>query len=133
MKGDFNDKCNRTDCDNGSAVYYNKSTRKYYCKICAHIINMHNRADSMRLYGEEDLCTVKTESIDSEEETFNRGPYAEEVLTITNEYADLMYADLEKCKPLKRGHYAPVRTDVKIGNNDTCNCGSGKKYKKCCK
>ncbi len=26
----------------------------------------------------------------------------------------------------------PVRTDAKIGRNDPCTCGSGKKYKKCC-
>ena len=27
---------------------------------------------------------------------------------------------------------APVRKDKKVGPNDTCPCGSGKKYKKCC-
>jgi len=27
---------------------------------------------------------------------------------------------------------APIRTDAKIGRNDPCSCGSGKKYKKCC-
>ena len=26
----------------------------------------------------------------------------------------------------------PVRTEPKIGRNDICLCGSGKKYKKCC-
>ena len=26
----------------------------------------------------------------------------------------------------------PVRTEPKIGRNDPCPCGSGKKYKKCC-
>lgn len=25
-----------------------------------------------------------------------------------------------------------VRSDVKVGRNDPCPCGSGKKYKKCC-
>ena len=24
------------------------------------------------------------------------------------------------------------KTNVKIGRNDPCSCGSGKKYKKCC-
>ena len=28
--------------------------------------------------------------------------------------------------------YIPVRVTPKIGRNDTCTCGSGKKYKKCC-
>ena len=27
---------------------------------------------------------------------------------------------------------APVRKTIKIGPNDPCPCGSGKKYKKCC-
>ena len=26
----------------------------------------------------------------------------------------------------------PIRTETKIGRNDPCPCGSGKKYKKCC-
>jgi len=26
----------------------------------------------------------------------------------------------------------PVRTEAKIGRNDACTCGSGKKYKQCC-
>ena len=27
---------------------------------------------------------------------------------------------------------APIRTGPKIGRNDPCTCGSGKKYKNCC-
>ena len=27
---------------------------------------------------------------------------------------------------------APVAVKVKVGRNDPCPCGSGKKYKKCC-
>ena len=27
----------------------------------------------------------------------------------------------------------PVRKSVKVGPNDPCPCGSGKKYKKCCR
>jgi preprotein translocase subunit SecA len=30
------------------------------------------------------------------------------------------------------GSAAPVRKGDKIGRNDLCPCGSGKKYKKCC-
>jgi len=26
----------------------------------------------------------------------------------------------------------PFRSNAKIGRNDPCTCGSGKKYKKCC-
>jgi len=34
-------------------------------------------------------------------------------------------------KNVKKETY--VRAEVKVGNNDKCPCGSGKKYKKCCK
>jgi len=27
----------------------------------------------------------------------------------------------------------PIRTETKYQNNELCNCGSGNKYKKCCK
>jgi hypothetical protein len=30
------------------------------------------------------------------------------------------------------GEAAPIRTGPKVGRNDPCPCGSGKKYKKCC-
>ena len=33
---------------------------------------------------------------------------------------------------VSRGSAAPVRTGPKVGRNDPCPCGSGKKYKKCC-
>jgi preprotein translocase subunit SecA len=28
--------------------------------------------------------------------------------------------------------HAPIRNENKIGRNDLCPCGSGRKYKKCC-
>ncbi|MCD6389209.1 MAG: SEC-C domain-containing protein [Desulfobulbaceae bacterium] len=36
----------------------------------------------------------------------------------------------EKLKPESK--IIPVRQDPKIGRNQPCPCGSGKKYKKCC-
>ncbi len=30
------------------------------------------------------------------------------------------------------GDILPPRTEVKVGRNDPCPCGSGKKFKKCC-
>ena len=34
-------------------------------------------------------------------------------------------------RPLREGP-APVKASPKVGRNDPCPCGSGKKYKKCC-
>lgn len=33
---------------------------------------------------------------------------------------------------IDQGPQQPIRRDVKVGRNDPCPCGSGKKYKKCC-
>ena len=33
---------------------------------------------------------------------------------------------------VKTAKRQPVRVGVKVGRNDPCPCGSGKKYKKCC-
>jgi uncharacterized protein YecA (UPF0149 family) len=30
------------------------------------------------------------------------------------------------------GKPAPLSSSIKVGRNDPCPCGSGKKYKKCC-
>lgn len=32
----------------------------------------------------------------------------------------------------RRGRIIPVRTEKKVGRNEPCPCGSGKKYKRCC-
>lgn len=52
-------------------------------------------------------------------------------------FASLIY-DIAN-KEYKYGYKAMVQTDqgiylvpIKIGRNDPCHCGSGKKYKKCC-
>jgi len=42
------------------------------------------------------------------------------------------YFDLEPSKPLSHGFYADIRSEAKVGRNDTCTCNSGKKYKHCC-
>jgi len=39
MKGQFNRHCNRTDCQQPPATWWNKGTRKYYCERCARKIN----------------------------------------------------------------------------------------------
>lgn len=41
--------------------------------------------------------------------------------------------ELDRMVGMRRGHSVPyVRGEKKIGRNEQCPCGSGKKYKKCC-
>ena len=57
FKGLFGGECNRTACTVFGAVWYNHSTRAYYCQQCAHLINEVNSKDAQRLYG-HNLCTM---------------------------------------------------------------------------
>ena len=56
-KGKKRGRCNVTACQSPGANYYNKSTKKYYCRHCADQINWPGgRADVMALYGAPLLC-----------------------------------------------------------------------------
>ena len=54
-KGEYLGECNRTACQNTPATFFNYSTKMFYCRACAMLINQHNHADAHRLYG-HDLC-----------------------------------------------------------------------------
>ena len=59
LKGVKGGNCNVTASQRPEAVYYNKSTKAYYCKSCADEINWPGgRADTMRLYGTPLLCEL---------------------------------------------------------------------------
>jgi hypothetical protein len=47
-----------------------------------------------------------------------------------NHIEDIKYSHLTKKE--READIQPVRTEPKIGRNEPCPCGSGKKYKKCC-
>lgn len=50
-----------------------------------------------------------------------------------NKQATPKYNDPSGGSPGQENQRAqPVRVDKKVGRNDPCPCGSGKKYKKCC-
>jgi hypothetical protein len=55
-KGDYLGPCNRTACHHLGAIFFNRSTQKYYCEACAYLINKANGEDCLRLYGNVDLC-----------------------------------------------------------------------------
>lgn len=62
VKGLKNGNCNLTACQKPGANYFNKSTRAYYCKECADLINWPGgHADTMRLYGTPLLCEIEND------------------------------------------------------------------------
>jgi len=40
--------------------------------------------------------------------------------------------DTSPIQKFEPGHASVIRSTVKVGRNEPCPCGSGKKYKKCC-
>ena len=64
MKGQYNGICNRTACSNTSAVFYNYSTKMYYCPSCAKLINDANHVDAMRLYGHDVCLPISPEGVE---------------------------------------------------------------------
>ena len=57
VKGDYGGLCNVTACQKAGAIYYNHSTRKFYCPVCAEKINDANQSDAGKMFG-HDLCTA---------------------------------------------------------------------------
>ena len=64
---------------------------------------------------------------------------AEEILSICNEHGWQAIVGIEPDKPEDISDVErllnppePVKAQVKVGRNESCPCGSGKKYKKCC-
>lgn len=49
---------------------------------------------------------------------------------LIKQYEDFKYSHLTKKE--READIQPVRTEPKIGRNEPCPCGSGKKYKNCC-
>jgi preprotein translocase subunit SecA len=47
-------------------------------------------------------------------------------------YAAAEESDIQRASRERSQKAQPIRVDQKIGRNDPCPCGSGKKYKKCC-
>jgi preprotein translocase subunit SecA len=55
-----------------------------------------------------------------------------EMKTIHQSAAGMGYAQAQPSEEVSSGKPKPIRVEKKIGRNDPCPCGSGKKYKKCC-
>lgn len=58
----------------------------------------------------------------------NDQAYLEKVRQLVKENPSL----LKDAKKMKRGNNTVVNKQKKVGRNEFCSCGSGKKFKKCC-
>ena len=62
---------------------------------------------------------------------FEPNKLSQEILSKIEDSYNIVDNDL-KVKKEKYEYQQPIRVEPKVGRNDPCPCGSGKKYKKCC-
>jgi preprotein translocase subunit SecA len=100
------------------------------------------RREAFELYGElldvikndvvKSIMAVKirtADELDAASESINED--MNQVKDVQYQHADLTTDSVEGEQPAERTT-APVRSGPKVGRNDPCPCGSGKKYKACC-
>ena len=69
------------------------------------------------------------DELDAASESINED--MNQVKDVQYQHADVTTDSVEGEQPAERTT-APVRSGPKVGRNDPCPCGSGKKYKACC-
>lgn len=111
--------------ENGEFGYgstYEMVADSYFEKERPNVLLLH-KTDDLIAQEQEDTEAVNDMIINNQFLNPNN------VFKIKNTYKDYAMYD--------HGSYSPgipyVREERKIGNNEPCKCGSGKKYKKCCK
>jgi preprotein translocase subunit SecA len=100
------------------------------------------RREAFELYGElldvikndvvKSIMAVKirtADELDAASESINED--MNQVKDVQYQHADVTTDSVEGEQPAERTT-APVRSGPKVGRNDPCPCGSGKKYKACC-
>lgn len=78
---------------------------------------------------EEDEVTIE---VDLEKLYFNMLDAKAEYLYILPQWEGIFSVEKRKEIQKKYRDSVVVRNENKVGRNDACTCGSGKKYKKCC-
>ena len=88
-------------------------------------------AEMLQRNDEEALELIFKLQIAKEERPRRREPESE-MRAIHQSTIGMGYASTQPAEEVAPGKPKPVKVGKKIGRNDPCPCGSGKKYKKCC-
>jgi preprotein translocase subunit SecA len=81
---------------------------------------------------EEALSLIYKLQVREKEEQVRRKEPEKRLQAIHQEAAGLGYSTTNQAEEVAPGKPKPVKVGQKVGRNDPCPCGSGKKYKKCC-
>ncbi|MFT4928973.1 MAG: hypothetical protein ACI8WB_005097 [Phenylobacterium sp.] len=86
--------------------------------------------DVIALHGLEENFS-RLDKLTLEQHQASIEPINRSVVAIYNHWLALRAPGTTQATPTAE-HQTPVRNEVKVGRNDPCPCGSGKKFKKCC-
>jgi uncharacterized protein YecA (UPF0149 family) len=102
-------------------------------QMCAFLDGIHEAVDGVPEIEEIEETTEIAFDIAYERLYKKMVDYKAEALYTLPEWDDIYTAEQRKqfYTEQKKSHTV-VRNEAKIGRNDPCPCGSGKKYKKCC-
>jgi preprotein translocase subunit SecA len=81
---------------------------------------------------EEALSLIYKLQVRGKEEPVRKKAPERELQVIHQEAAGMGYSTTNQAEEVAPGKPKPVKVGKKVGRNDPCPCGSGKKYKKCC-
>jgi preprotein translocase subunit SecA len=81
---------------------------------------------------EEALSLIYKLQVREKEEQARRREPEKRLQAIHQEASGMGYSTTNQAEEVAPGKSKPVKVGQKVGRNDPCPCGSGKKYKKCC-
>jgi uncharacterized protein YchJ len=88
------------------------------------------KPDSMPQTAFDDLLATVAKAYEPESEDTNRDNFAESLRI--NEVMESWNTPAQPKQQYITPSFTPIKSAPKIGRNDSCPCGSGKKYKQCC-
>jgi SEC-C motif len=88
------------------------------------------KPDSMLQTAFDDLLATVAKAYEPKSEDTNRDNFAESLRI--NEVMESWNTPAQPKQQYITPSFTPIKSAPKIGRNDSCPCGSGKKYKKCC-
>jgi len=100
---------------------------------CAFLDGIHEAVDGLPEISELEEDTPVAFDIEFPRLYKQMVEYKAEQLYTLPEWNDILTADEQKrLYTEQKSSHTVVRNEAKVGRNDPCPCGSGKKYKKCC-
>jgi len=81
---------------------------------------------------EEALSLIYKLQVRGKEEPVRRAEPEKKLQAIHQEAVGMGYTTTTQAEEVAPGKSKPVKVGKKVGRNDPCPCGSGRKYKKCC-